>query len=147
MINCVLGSLLAGPHFFLCPVFEATNSVSSVGSGFACWVELRGVGRGGKPGPVTRTVVAFHHKDLLALIYGAGQPAVPERTCPRLVAGPPPWPPPLPQAMLLYPPPSLPRCSGRPPSAQPIRRRRSQQAPANPRPAFAGNAKPLGEKQ
>lgn len=32
-------------------------------------------------------------------------------------------------------------------SGQPIRRERSQQALANGQPAFAGNAKPLGEKQ
>lgn len=53
---------------------------------------------------------------------------------------------PPPSPVLLYPR-LPPPCSPWPPWAQPIRRERSQQAPANRRPVFAGTAKPLGEKQ
>lgn len=119
--------------------------------GLVCNVELRSVAHGGKPSTVTRTV-AFHHKDQPTLIYRAGQPSVPKRTPawearPRLSAGRP-----ATAAAASSPSdaplsPAAACCSGWPPSAQPIRRRRSQQAPANRRAAFAGNAKPLGEKQ
>lgn len=74
------------------------------------------------------------------LATGARVPASPAAAAAAARALPPPT------AKLLYPRP-LPRCSRRPPPAPPIRREHSQQAPANPRPAFAGNAKPLGEKQ
>ena len=151
VINCcILGSRPLRLPGFPLSCSKTRNSMLRVVCRLVCFMEQLCVGRGGKLSAVTWTV-AFHHTDQPALIYAAGQPSVPKRTpawgaCPRLVDGPPLRQP----GRLLFPwryffIPSL--CSGRPPLAQPIRRWRSQQAPANPWPAFAGNAKPLGEKQ
>lgn len=83
--------------------------------------------------------------------WPCGQPALGSRAWhagPRLAGRPPQnrWPQPPPFANLLYPLP-LPGCSLKELRAQPIRREHSQKALANRWPAFAGTAKPLGEKQ
>lgn len=145
--SCILGSVLSGSQGF--PLSCSRQEFDAgVVCRLMCFMEQLCVGRGGKLSAVTWTV-AFHHTDQPALIYAAsplsprepGPGSVPPPRGPSTAAAA--GPPPLPPAILLYH--SL--CSGRPPSAQPIRRWRSQQAPANPWPAFAGNAKPLGEKQ
>ena len=140
---CMLGShpSLRLPRFPL-SCSKARNWMLRVACRLVCFAERLCVGRGGELSAATWTV-AFHHTDQPALIYGARQPAVPKRTPARGAC------PPCGRAAASCPRypciPSL--CSGRPPSAQPMRRWPSPQAPANPRPAFAGNAKPLGEKQ
>lgn len=147
MMNCFFGvpSFLPAPGFpFAC--FEATDSVGKVWAGWcatsgcAAWVVL--------VNPAGHADGAFHFipgpcPRCFTEPSSAGSPLSPPAPQPACTSPPPrpppPGPQPLPSAKPLYP--------GRPPSAQPIRRERSQQALANGRPAFAGNAKPLGEKQ
>lgn len=148
-----LGSLPSHwPSVFLCPFWRPGVRICGFGAGWwAAWSCAGSVGRGGKPAPSRRRAFITQNglrwsaePGLEGSALAPGNPA--GRTSPSLAGQPASGAQPPPSGALLYPR-LLPPCSLWPPWAQPIRRERSQQAPANPRPVFAGTAKPLGEKQ